>query len=66
MNKKNLLIVGATSGIMVSCLEKFLNEDISYLPLIMKIKAYKIFLKKLKSLKISNFLNLISVLIMKI
>ena len=26
MNKKNLLIVGATSGIMVSCLEKFLNE----------------------------------------
>lgn len=26
MNKKNLLIVGATSGIMVSCLEKFLKE----------------------------------------
>ena len=26
MDKKNLLIVGATSGIMVSCLEKFLNE----------------------------------------
>ncbi len=26
MNKNNLLIVGATSGIMVSCLEKFLND----------------------------------------
>ena len=26
MDKKNLLIVGATSGIMVSCIEKFLNE----------------------------------------
>lgn len=26
MDKKNLLIVGATSGIMISCLEKFLNE----------------------------------------
>ena len=26
MKKNNLLIVGATSGIMVSCLEKFLND----------------------------------------
>ena len=26
MNKKNLLIVGATSGIMISCLEKLLND----------------------------------------
>ena len=26
MKSKNLLIVGATSGIMVSCLEKFLKE----------------------------------------
>ena len=26
MNKKNLLIVGATSGIMISCLERLLND----------------------------------------
>ncbi len=26
MNKKNLLIVGATSGIMISCLKNFLNQ----------------------------------------
>ncbi len=27
MKKKNLLIVGATSGIMISCLDRFLKED---------------------------------------
>ena len=26
MNKNNLLIIGATSGIMISCLERLLND----------------------------------------
>ena len=27
MNKNNLLIIGATSGIMISCLENFLSKN---------------------------------------
>ena len=59
MNKKNLLIVGATSGIMVSCLEKFLNEGYFIFASYHEDQSLQNIPEKIKSLKISNFLNLI-------
>ena len=31
MEKKNLLIIGATSGIIISCLDKFLEKEYNIL-----------------------------------
>ena len=58
MKSKNLLIVGATSGIMVSCLEKFLKEKYTIFATYNNKESLLNIPKKLRNSKNIKFIRL--------
>ena len=58
MNKKNLLIVGATSGIMISCLEKLLNDGYNIFATYHDKQNFQNIPDKIKKSKFIQFLKL--------
>ena len=58
MEKKNLLIIGATSGIIISCLDKFLEKEYNILATYHNEQNLQNIPDKIKNSKRINFLKL--------